>query len=266
MVWIAVITWASRMLDYVALLQPALSAGSAILETKLERGSISISIADIIAFFLTIYIAYLFSAFVRFALREDVYSRMGIKSGASFAASSLLNYLILALGFVVALGVIGVDLTRVTVLAGALGVGIGFGLQGLVNNLVSGLILLFEHPIHVGDTVEMGDLLGEIRRIGIRTSLVRTWQGADIIVPNADLTSKQVTNWTLGDSLRRIDLDVGINYGADPKEVIGLLEGVAQGHPDILQKPRPQTLFVGYGDSSINFQVRAWTDKFMDWP
>lgn len=266
LVWIAVITWASRLLDYIGLLQPALSLGNAILGTKLERGSISISVADIIAFFLTIWIAYLLSAFIRFALREDVYGRIGIQRGASYALSSLLNYVILALGFVVALGVIGVDLTRVTVLLGAFGVGIGFGLQSVVNNFVSGLILLFERPVHVGDTVEIDDLLGEIRRIGIRSSVVRTWHGADIVVPNADLINKQVTNWTLGDRLRRIDLDVGINYSAEPKEVINVLESVARKHPDILENPSPKGFFTGYGDSSIKFQLWAWTDKFDEWP
>jgi potassium-dependent mechanosensitive channel len=126
--------------------------------------------------------------------------------------------------------------------------------------------LLFERPVHVGDTVEVGDLLGEVRRIGMRASVVRTWQGADIIVPNADLISKQVTNWTLSDRLRRIDLDVGVNYSAEPKEVINVLENVARKHPDILQSPRPQGLFTGYGDSTINFELRAWTDKFDEWP
>ena len=265
-VWIAVVIWAGRSLDYVGLLQPALALGSAILATNLERGSISISVADIIAFFLTVWIAYLLSALIRFVLKEDVYPRIGIQRGASYAASSLINYVILALGFVIALGVIGVSLTKMTVLAGAFGVGIGFGLQSVVNNFVSGLILLFERPIHVGDTVEVGDLLGEVRRIGIRASVVRTWHGSDIIVPNADLISKQVTNWTLSDRLRRIDLDVGINYSADPKEVISVLENVARKHPDILQSPPPQGLFTGYGDSSMNFELRAWTDKFDEWP
>jgi potassium-dependent mechanosensitive channel len=266
LIWIAVITWAGRLLDYVGLWQPTLAMGSALLNTKLERGSLSISVVDIIAFFLTVWVAYLLSAFIRFVLREDVYSRIGIQRGASLAVSSLLNYVILALGFVVALGIIGVDFSKVTVLAGAFGVGIGFGLQGVVNDFVAGLILLFERPIHVGDTVEIGNLTGEMRRIGIRSSLVRTSSGADIIVPNSDLTRNQVTNWTLGDSLRRIDLDVGFNYGAEPREVISLLERTAANHPDILQKPRPQGLFVGYGDSAINFQLRAWTDRSEDWP
>jgi small-conductance mechanosensitive channel len=109
------------------------------------------------------------------------------------------------------------DLTKMTVLLGALGVGIGFGLQSVVNNFVSGLILLFERPIHVGDTVQVGSLQGRVRRIGIRASVVRTAQGAEIIVPNAQLITEQVTNWTLSDQLRRLDLPVGVNYGSEPK-------------------------------------------------
>jgi len=163
------------------------------------------------------------------------------------------------------LGVIGVSLTHLTVVAGAFSVGIGFGLQSIVNNFVSGLILLFERPLHVGDLVEVGDLLGEVRRIGIRASTVRTMRGADIIVPNADLVTKQMTNWTLGDRLRRIDLPVGISYGTEPGEVIAILERVAKSHPDVLGTPGPKCLLTGYGDSSINFELRAWTDKIDDW-
>lgn len=266
LVWIALIALVSRLLDYMGLFQPALSAVQGLLAVKLERGSISISVEDLLVFFLTVWVSYRLSAFIRFILQEDVYPRIGISRGQSYATSSLINYVLLALGFIVGLGFMGVNFTRVTILAGAFGVGIGFGLQSVVNNFVSGLILLFERPIHVGDTVELGDLLGEVRRIGIRASTVRTWQGADIIVPNADLVTKQVTNWTLGDKLRRIDLPVGINYGADPEAVIGILKAVAEAHPDVLKSPKPQGLFTGYGDSSINFELRAWTDKFDDWP
>jgi small-conductance mechanosensitive channel len=148
-----------------------------------------------------------------------------------------------------------------TVLAGAFGVGIGFGLQSVVNNFVSGLILLFERPIHVGDTVQVGSLQGRVRRIGIRASIVRTMQGAEIIVPNAQLITEQVTNWTLSDQLRRLDLPVGVNYGAEPKKVIELLEAVARAHPKVLQEPAPRGLFMSYGDSSINFELRAWTEQ-----
>jgi potassium efflux system protein len=265
LVWLAVLSWLNRWLDYVGLLQPALSFGEGVLALKLQRGSISISLGDIAAFFLTMWVAFLLSAFIRFALEEDVYPKKGIPRGLSYATSRLLHYVILALGFVVALGVLGVDLTKVTVLAGAFGVGIGFGLQQVVNNFVCGMILLFERPIHVGDMIEIGDLLGEVRRIGIRASTVHTRQGADIVVPNSQFITANVTNWTLSDQLRRIELPVGVNYSAPPKQVIEVLEGVARANPRVLRDPPPQALFVGFGNSSINFELRAWTDEFQQW-
>jgi potassium-dependent mechanosensitive channel len=261
---LAIIGWARRYLDYVGLLEPAISLGQAILAAQWQRGSINLSVGDIFAFLLTLLAAYLLSSFIRFVLEEDVYPRTQIPSGVSYAASSVLNYAILAIGFVVALGVLGLDLTKVTVLAGAFGVGIGFGLQSVVNNFVSGLILLFERPIHVGDTVEVGNLLGRVLRIGIRSSVIRTMQGAEIIVPNAQLITEQVTNWTLSDQLRRIDLPVGVSYGTAPKKVIELLEKMARAHSRVLENPAPRALFLAYGDSSINFELRAWTE-FANW-
>jgi small-conductance mechanosensitive channel len=107
----------------------------------------------------------------------------------------------------------------------------------------------------------VGQLQGRVRRIGIRASIVRTAQGAEIIVPNAQLITEQVTNWTLSDQLRRIDLPVGVNYGAEPKKVIELLAAVAREHPKVMQDPAPRALFMSYGDSSINFELRAWTEQ-----
>jgi small-conductance mechanosensitive channel len=264
-VWLAIVVFAVRLFNYLGLLNPALSAVNAVLSAKLERGSISISLGDVLAFVLAVWVSYLISNFIRFVLREDVYPRTRIAPGISYAISSLLNYIIIALGFVVGIGLMGVNLNKVSVLAGALGVGIGFGLQSVVNNFVSGLILLFERPVQVGDTIEVGDLQGEIKHIGIRASTVRTWHGSDIIVPNAQFISEKVTNWTLRDQLRRIDLQVGVSYGTAPKQVIELLEKVAEANPRVLRNPPPTCLFMGYGDSSINFELRAWTDQFYNW-
>jgi potassium-dependent mechanosensitive channel len=130
----------------------------------------------------------------------------------------------------------------------------------VVNNFVSGLILLFERPIHVGDTVQVGNFQGRVRRIGIRASVVRTAQGAEIIVPNAQLITQDVTNWTLSDRLRRVDVPVGVIAGAAPKKVIELIEAVARAHPQVLHDPAPRCLFMSYGDNAINFELRAWTD------
>ena len=263
LVWVAIIGWLDRVMDYVGLLQPALSFGKMVLAARLERGSINISVEDVLAFVLTVWAAYLLSSFIRSVLEEDVYPRRKVTHGTAYAASRLLHYVILALGLVVGMGVLGADLTKVTVLLGAFGVGIAFGLQSVVNNFVSGLILLFERPVHAGDAVEVGNLQGQVQRIGIRSSTVRTFQGADIIVPNSQLVSEQVTNWTLSDSLRRIDLPVGVSYGAEPQEVIEVLKAAATAHPRALKSPPPQALFVGFGESSIDFELRAWA-QFAD--
>jgi potassium efflux system protein len=265
LVWFAIFGWLVRVLDYLGLFQPVLSLGKAILAARLQRGSISVSVEDILAFVLAVWAAYLLSAFIRFVLQEDVYPRRRVPAGMAYAASRLIHYIILSLGLVVGMGVLGLDLTRVTVLIGAFGVGIGFGLQSVVNNFVSGLILLFERPIHVGDTVEVANIQGQVERIGIRASVVRTLQGAEIIVPNSQLVTEQVTNWTLSDQLRRIDLPVGVNYSATPQKVIEVIEAVANSHPNVLKYPSPRALFLGFGDSAINFELRAWTDRYNDW-
>jgi small-conductance mechanosensitive channel len=265
LIWLAIVGWVVRYLHYVGLLEPVLASGYAVLTARLERGAISLSVGDVLAFGLMVVGVYLLSALLRFVLDEDVYPRTRITAGQAYALSSLLHYLLLALGGVVGLGLLGMDLTRLTVVVGALGVGIGFGMQSVVNNFLSGLILLFERPLHVGDAVELGAVQGVVRRIGIRASVVHTWQGADVIVPNAQLVTEPVTNWMLTDQLRRIELPVGVNYGAVPHYVIALLERVARAHPQVLPDPPPQAFFTGYGDSAIHFTLLAWPDHFNHW-
>ncbi len=251
-----------RYLDHIGLLDPAISFVKTLLTSRMEHGAMSISMGDILMFFLTVWAAYLVSAFVRFVLEEDVYPRTSITPGRSYATSSLLHYVVLAIGFVAAIALLGVDLSKITVLAGAFSVGIGFGLQSIVNNFVSGLIVLFERPIDRGDSVEIGSLRGTVQRIGIRASVVRTSQGADIIVPNSQFISEKVTNWTHGDRSMRIELPIGVDYATPPKKAIALLEETALAHPEILRDPAPKAVFVGFGDSSINFELRAWTNEF----
>jgi potassium efflux system protein len=262
LLWAALVGLIVRYLDHIGLLDPALSFGQRILTSRLEHGAMSISIADVLTFILTVWAAYLLSAFIRFVLEEDVYPRTPITPGRSYATSSLLHYLILAVGFVAAIALLGVDLSKITVLAGAFSVGIGFGLQSIVNNFVSGLIVLFERPIDKGDSVEVGNLRGTVQHIGIRASVVRTFQGADIIVPNSQFIAEKVTNWTHGDRLMRIELPVGVNYATSPKKDMDVLEATARAHPEVLREPPPQVVFVNFGDSSINFELRAWTDEF----
>jgi small-conductance mechanosensitive channel len=141
---------------------------------------------------------------------------------------------------------------------GALGVGIGFGLQTIVNNFVSGLILIFERPIKVGDAIETPDYFGRVRRIGIRASVIRSYDGAEIVVPNGELISKAVTNWTGTDENRRLDIPIGVAYGTDPEQVLEILRGVARAHPRVADVPPPDAQMIRFGDSSLDFQLRAW--------
>jgi len=143
-------------------------------------------------------------------------------------------------------------------------VGIGFGLQNVVNNFVSGLILLFERPVQVGDVVQIPaqSLFGRIGAIGIRASVVRTWDGAEVIVPNGDLISGVVTNWTLSDRRRRLDIPVDVARGTDPRRVIELLVGVAAANENIVDDPAPVCFFTGFGDSSLKFDLRMWVRDF----
>lgn len=229
-----------------------------ILAVDIDFGTVSISVGDVLALGVTILAAFVFSRFVRFVLDEEIYPRLSLAHGVPYAISSLVHYAILLGGFLLALTGMGLDLNKFTVLGGALGVGIGFGLQTIVNNFVSGLILLFERPVQIGDTIQVGDVTGDVKRIGIRSSTIRTWSGAEVIVPNSTLVSERVTNWTLSDRSRRFEFEVGVAYGTRPEAVIALMVEVAKKHPEVLVHPEPIALFVRFGDSSLDFELRAW--------
>ncbi|MEE8328022.1 MAG: mechanosensitive ion channel domain-containing protein, partial [Nitrosomonadaceae bacterium] len=141
-----------------------------------------------------------------------------------------------------------------------LGVGIGFGLQNVVNNFVSGLILLFERPIGVGDIIELPDIWGEMKLIGMRASVIRKFDGSEVIVPNSMLVSDKVVNWTLSDKLRRLELDIGVEYGTQAQHVIDLLVKVANSNQRVFSDPGPRAFFINFGDSALEFRLWAWVD------
>jgi len=262
---VAAIYWIYLTLNWFELFDPLSTRVRSILTAHLDVGEIQTSIGDVIAFVLTVAVAFLLSRLIRFFLEEEAFPRMRLRRGVGNAVSTLLHYAILLLGFVFALSAAGMDFSRVVLFAGAFSVGVGFGLQNVVNNFVSGLILLFERPIQIGDMVEIGGLLGEVRRIGARSSTVRTADGAEVIVPNANLISEQVVNWTLSDRRRRIVVDVGVAYGTDPETVLEILRTVATNNPSVLDDPAPEALFQGFGDSALNFRLRSWIPRFEDY-
>jgi small-conductance mechanosensitive channel len=240
-------------------LGPIASVGATVLGARYVRGSVSVSLGDAAAFALTVWVVFVVSAFVRFVLDEEVYPRVRLPRGAAYVLARIVHYVIVVIGFVLAVAALGIDLNRVTIVAGALGVGVGIDLQSAVANFVSGLILLLERRLHVGDAVQLGTLEGRIREIGIRASTIRTWDGAEVIVPNAALTSERVTNWTLSDTLRRVTLEVGVAYSVDPRSVLEILRSVASAHPQAVSDPAPLALCTGFGDSALKFELRVFT-------
>jgi small-conductance mechanosensitive channel len=236
-----------------------------ILKKEWTFGTTTISVWDILAFLLVLFVAVLLSRLIRFLLREEIFPRLTVRRGPADAIVMLANYVIYGFGIYLALSVAGVGLNKFTLLAGALGIGIGFGLQSIVNNFVSGLVLAFERPVNVGDVIQTGKVVGTVARLGVRASIVRTFEGAEVIIPNGDLISKEVTNWTLSDPDRRIEVHLGVAYGTDPHRVIELMTQVAIGHPRIIEDPAPIAYFEGFGEWALNFRLHCWTRDFNDW-
>ena len=263
--FLAFILWIYLTLELLSLREPLYERTREILNATLTLGSISISLGDVLLFGAVVWAAFLLVRFANFVLEEDVYPRFSLERGIPYAISTMLRYVILLLGFFLAVAAVGFDLTKFTILAGAFGVGIGFGLQNIINNFVSGLILLFERPVKVGDVVKVADATGTVRRIGIRASLVQTWDDAEIIVPNSKLISESVTNWTFSTQQRGIEIPVSVAYGTDPRFIIERLSAVLAKHPLVAEEPAPKVFFVEFGADSLNFKARAWTTHGDKW-
>jgi len=228
-------------------------------ETRLgEVSGVQLSLGSV-AFALLVLCATLgASLIVRKAFLSPALSRMDVESGIRYAIQALVRYFFLGLGIYLAFVTAGFDLTTLTVLLGALGVGLGFGLQNIFQNFMSGLIILFERPIKVGDYVDLGDLSGMIQRISIRSTTVRTNDNVSVIVPNSEFVSSRVVNWSHGSPEVRLRIPVGVAYGSDVERVKrGLLE-VAKDDPDVLDDPPPTVFFRGFGDSSLDFELGVW--------
>jgi small-conductance mechanosensitive channel len=255
----AVALWVYAVLRLSGFTVPVRDALAVALGREWGYGAVRVSLGGVIVFVIAVWAALQISRFLRFVLDEDVLGRLDLPRGVPQAISMLAYYGLLAVGFVVALAGAGIQLSQLTLLISALGVGIGFGLQNIVNNFVSGLILIFERPIKIGDVVEVGTLTGEVQAIGIRASVVRTFSGSDVIVPNGNLISGTVINWTLSDRKRRIEIPVGVAYGTDLRRVQEILREVARKQAETLAVPGPQALFIGFGASSLDFELRFWT-------
>jgi len=232
----------------------------ALLSLGVSLGSHRLTVGLVLGSGAILYGAVLLSGMLQDLLLEEVYPRSRLEHGVRISMNRLVHYAVVAVGFFFAVGALGVDFKNLTIVAGAFSIGIGFGLQAIVNNFVSGLILLFEQPIRVGDVVMIDGEWAQIKKLGLRATIVQTFGRADIIVPNSELISNKVVNWTLTDRWMRLSIPVGVAYGSNVPLTLSTLEAVAESHPGVQKEPSPQVLFRTFGASSLDFELRVWVD------
>jgi small-conductance mechanosensitive channel len=265
----ALFVWAAGTLEMFSLRTPLVEHAKTLIMVWHKAGdewrSDFTFLGQILSFGAVVWAAFLLSRFIRFVLEEDFFPRIQMERGLSYAVSTMLHYAVLLLGFYIAASATGIDMTKFTILAGAFGVGMGFGLQNIINNFVSGIILLFERPVKVGDVVQMNDVSGVVDHIGIRASIIRTGSGSEIIVPNGKFISDQVINWTFSNRQRGIEIPVSVASGVDPCRVLEILTRVAKAHPLVSSKPAPNAQLTDLGADALQYKLNAWTDCIEQW-
>jgi potassium efflux system protein len=235
-----------------------LEATQSIYSQGFSMGTLRISVGIIVASAGIFYGVFLTSRILPKVLLDEKVSGRKLARGVQRSVGQLIRYCIIFVGFILAFMILGFDFTKFTIILSALGIGIGFGLQGVVNNFVSGLILLFERPLTEGDTIEIGTGRAHIKKIGLRATIVRTLDEADMIIPNADLISNQVTNWTLTNREVRLRVPVGVAYGSDVSLVVETILTCAKEQKEVVKTPAPEVLFMNFGNSSLDFELRVW--------
>jgi small-conductance mechanosensitive channel len=259
------VAWLLFTLQSFRIYRPASSFALTVLTYKFQIGELSLSLGSLVSFALATVVAFWLAKTIRQVLAEDILPGLSLPRGVGNSVSSLSYYVVLFLGLLAALAAAGFQVGQLTLVFGALGVGIGFGLQDVVRNFVAGMILMFERPLQRGDTVEVAGVLGQVREIGLRATIVTTFEGADVVVPNGMLLADKLINWTLNGTRRRFDLNISTHYSADPQRTMDLLVEIARSCNGVAATPAPACIMTGLGPGELQFNVRAWTKDFGDW-
>jgi small-conductance mechanosensitive channel len=250
--------WISGILHIAEFWETVSSIITNIFVDKVKIGSLSFTFGKLVLFIAVLYFTYILAKFTKRIFEREILAKHKMKRGMAASISLSIRIFLVFFGTLIALSVSGMDLSKIGIIAGALSVGIGFGLQNIVSNFISGLILVYEKPVQEGDTIEVDTLLGRVSNIGTRSSTITTYDGAEVVVPNSNLISNQLINWTLSDNKKRIEVKVGVSYKSDPHLVLDLLLKAALSHKRVLRDPSPQPLFVGFGENSLNFRLLFW--------
>lgn len=232
----------------------------------LTLGNFELTLWSLFYLLVLLFLLFYLTSKLRKWLVYKALAKSNIELGVRIAVGTILRYVVVLIGLFVILQTLGIDLSSVTILAGALGVGIGFGLQNVTNNFVSGLIILFERPIKVGDRIEVADITGDVTKISMRATTITTNDNISVIVPNSEFISSTVINWSHTDRDIRLNIPVGVSYNEDPEKVKNVLLEVVDANSGVLRNPKPDVLFDKYDDSSINFSLRVWTSEYINRP
>ncbi|KAB2805349.1 mechanosensitive ion channel domain-containing protein [Phaeocystidibacter luteus] len=225
---------------------------------RFDTGDISISVSSIVEFLIVLGIVYFVAQFLQVIVRDEVAGRLTKKKGLPMAYGVITKYVVFFVGFLAAASVLGIPLDRLSFVLGALGVGIGFGLQAVVGNFIAGIIILFERPMRVGDIIRIGTQEGEVKEIGARAVRIRLWEGAEVLVPNYDIMTKNVTNWTLNDSFRRIEAFFPVHPEAPIEDVLDIMRTTAQEIEGVVTEPAPVVQFKGVENSHASYRCLLW--------
>jgi len=256
--------WFLLTLSYLSVFPTLDEALSALVSMQFSAFSHAVTPKSILVIVFALYATLLTSRGMNAFLIQEILPRYRVTRGVQESITRLVHYAILVVGLMVLMKLLGFKFGDIAIIGGALGVGIGFGLKEIVNNFVSGLILLFERPVKVGDIIVVGQDMGEVTALGLRATTVQTFDNAEIVIPNAELITCSVTNWTLAEKRVRVKVPIGVAYGTDISNVLEILLSCADSNPTVLTKPPPSALFLMFGDSSLNFELRVWVSDIND--
>lgn len=227
-------------------------------------GATQVTIASLLVLVISTSAFFILARILAAALNRTLVRRTDIGAGGAFAFSRMVQYAIIVIGVLVSFQVVGLDVSSLALLLGAIGIGIGFGLQNLTSNFIAGVLMLFERPINVGDRVQVGDVEGDVLEINMRATTVRSIRNVAIIVPNSEFITSTVVNWSHGDPRLVATIDVGVSYDSNLDTVLRSLREVADEHPGVLREPPPEVRLLEFGDSSWNMRLLVWIAEAKD--